>query len=139
MTEHKTTGCQGFSLLELMVVVGIMSVLATLAIPKFRHVQAKAKQSEAKGNLHHIHTLMEIQFIEKNSYVNAVLNDEADPNWIGWTTPENSIFDYSLTEKTPSTWTGKATSKEKLCSNSQGLNYWTIDEQKSLQGIDGCG
>ena len=48
---------KGFSLVELMVVVSIIGVLATLAIPRFRVFQAKARQAEAKVNLSQIYTL----------------------------------------------------------------------------------
>ena len=42
---------KGFSLIELMVVVAIMGVLASIGIPQFAKFQAKARQSEAKGHL----------------------------------------------------------------------------------------
>jgi prepilin-type N-terminal cleavage/methylation domain-containing protein len=42
---------QGFTLVELMIVVAIIGILASVAIPSFRNYQWKAKRSEAFVNL----------------------------------------------------------------------------------------
>lgn len=42
---------QGFTLVELMVVVAIIGILSAVAVPNFKKYQAKSKQSEAKIQL----------------------------------------------------------------------------------------
>ena len=59
----------GFSLVELMIVVGIIGILATLAMPRFRQFQAKAKMGEAKNNLTHIYTLEQSYQLDNNTFV----------------------------------------------------------------------
>jgi prepilin-type N-terminal cleavage/methylation domain-containing protein len=60
---------EGFSLVELMMVVGIIGVLATLALPRFKQFQAKAKMGEAKNILSHIYTLEQTYSLDNNRYV----------------------------------------------------------------------
>lgn len=60
---------KGFSLIELMIVVGIIGILSTLALPRFQQFQAKAKMGEAKNNLSHIYTLQHSYHVSNNQYV----------------------------------------------------------------------
>lgn len=60
---------KAFSLVELMIVVGIIGILSTLALPRFRQFQAKAKMSEAKTILLHIHTLEQTFMLENNTFL----------------------------------------------------------------------
>lgn len=60
---------EGFTLIELMIVVAIIGILAAIAIPNFLAYQARAKQSEAKSNLAAIHTGETAYFAENNEYI----------------------------------------------------------------------
>ncbi|RYZ79022.1 MAG: prepilin-type N-terminal cleavage/methylation domain-containing protein, partial [Proteobacteria bacterium] len=46
----------GFSLIELMIVVAIIGILASIAVPNFKKFQVKARQSEAKAQLTSLYT-----------------------------------------------------------------------------------
>ncbi len=65
----KKHGERGFSLVELMIVVGIIGVLATLALPRFKQFQAKAKMGEAKNILSHLYTLEQTYTLDNNQYL----------------------------------------------------------------------
>jgi prepilin-type N-terminal cleavage/methylation domain-containing protein len=59
---------QGFTLIELMIVVAIISILATLALPRFQTFQAKAKRTEAVTNLRVVLTLAETHHVFSGEY-----------------------------------------------------------------------
>ena len=59
---------EGFSLIELLLVVAIIGMLAAIAIPQFQRFAAKAKQVEAKSNLRHIYNLQLSYFSEVGAF-----------------------------------------------------------------------
>lgn len=44
--------CKGFTLIELMIVVVILALLASIAIPNFIKLQDRAKEAKVKGGAH---------------------------------------------------------------------------------------
>lgn len=62
----------GFTLVELMVVVAIIGLLSAVAIPNFRKYQAKAKMSEAKLQLSSVYTAETAFFSDYNIYHNCL-------------------------------------------------------------------
>ncbi|MDF1554117.1 MAG: prepilin-type N-terminal cleavage/methylation domain-containing protein [Deferrisomatales bacterium] len=59
----------GFTLVELMIVVAILGILAAIAVPTYRGYVATAKQSEAKANLETLRLLEEQYFADNRTYL----------------------------------------------------------------------
>jgi type IV pilus assembly protein PilA len=59
---------EGFTLVELMVVVAIIGLLSAVAIPNFKKFQARAKTSEAKFQLSAVYTAQQSFFSDHNLY-----------------------------------------------------------------------
>lgn len=134
---------QGFSLTELMIVVAIIGILAAIAIPRFMSFQARAKQSEAKANLVHIHTAEMAYFAENNGYVD-------DFNAIGFgITGSSQRYYYELGNASSGTLPAGCTAstldyvsptgfKAVATGNIDGdatCDVWTIDENKTLVNV----
>ncbi len=69
----------GFTLVELMVVVAIIGLLSAVAIPNFKKYQAKAKISEAKLQLSAVYMAQQSFFSDFNMFANCLLYMGYDP------------------------------------------------------------
>ena len=69
----------GFTLVELMVVVAIIGLLSAVAVPNFKKYQAKAKVSEAKLQLSAAYTAETSFFSDYNLYANCLSYMGFDP------------------------------------------------------------
>lgn len=69
----------GFTLVELMVVVAIIGLLSAVAIPNFKKYQAKAKMSEAKLQLSALYTAEASFYSDYNMYSQCLVYMGFDP------------------------------------------------------------
>lgn len=140
----------GFSLVELMIVVGIIGILATMAMPKFQEFQSKAKMAEAKTTLSHLYTLQHSYFLENDEYqsfpyvqgsaAGQCTNDAA--RLLGFEVqPCNAQvprYQYrAVARASGQEFIAHARSKASVCQNGV-VHYFAMNQNKSFAGPKSC-
>lgn len=69
---------KAFTLLELMIVVAIVGILASIAIPSYQESVRKSRRADAAGALYVFANSMERFFTVNNTYVDAPDEDDTD-------------------------------------------------------------
>ncbi len=124
MNAFKMKNSAGFSLVELMVTVGIIGLLASMAVPKFSIFKAKAQQAEVKQNLSQIHSLQMSYQFDNSTYGTLAA--------IGYAAGGTPRYTYTLAAGTTAVlFTVVGTSNAVLCSGG-ATDVWQINQDKTL-------
>ena len=62
---------QGFTLIELMIVVAIIGILAAIAIPKFADLISKSKEGATKGSLSSVRSAIQVYYGDNEGWFPA--------------------------------------------------------------------
>jgi type IV pilus assembly protein PilE len=110
----------GFTLVELMVVVAIVAILAAIALPAYRDYVTRGKLAEAYSVLGSQRVRMEQFYQDARTYVGACANGTVAPP------PTGTYFTYACSNQTANTYTITATGI--AAQGTTGFTF-TINEQ----------
>lgn len=118
---------EGFTLIELTIIVLIIGILAGLAVPRFMNASTRSKQAEAQGILKQIYTLERTYFQEFGIYTNDIsaLEIEILPN---------ARYAYSITTDAL-TFIATAYAAEPGLDSDPAPDTWIIDNRGEMKCI----
>lgn len=104
---------RGFTLIELMVVVAILGILASIAMPSYTDYVKRGKAAEATSTLADLRVKIEQYYQDNRTYVGFACN------------PAQKYFTYSCTTQTATAYTLNAAGK---ASEDMGSFEFTVDQ-----------
>ena len=148
---------KGFSLVELMVAVGIVGVMSSVAVPKYQKYKVNATRAEAQSSLSSMYTLQQLYYTENDSYGKVAVTyaangkptpgDITDPakNVVGFPFNADQKYKYAaVASGTDNTeFKGTAESKQVLgsCAKTNSgtliIDKWCINHNKKLANKPG--
>lgn len=124
---------KGLTLMEVLIVLVILGIIAMIALPNYSGNVSKAKATEAKLQLGHLHTLEKEYFYQYSKYT-------TDVNELGYEqeklSSEGGTANYTIeiVEAGPGNFKARATAAVDFDQDGQ-INVWEIDEQKKLTEV----
>jgi type IV pilus assembly protein PilA len=110
---------EGFTLIELMVVVLIIAILLAIAIPTFLGARDRANERAAQSSLRNALTAAKTIYTDSQVYTDAtttaLFGVEPSLTYVGSSASSDDFKKVSVDSSQPSQWTGAVLSKNSVC------------------------
>jgi type IV pilus assembly protein PilE len=101
---------RGMTLIELMIVVVVVAILASIAVPSYRNYVLRTHRTEAKSALLALAAQQEKFYVQNNTYADNGVLSTAPPNGLGIpASTDNGWYTISITAADAETFTAMAT------------------------------
>jgi len=129
-------GKNGFTLIELMIVVAVVGILAAIAFPSYVEYVDRARRSDAQGALLGLANAMERHHTANNSYLGAGNPNTGAPSIFPDEVPNDGndkYYDLTITAANATSYTVRATPKNAQAGDgileltSTGIKRWDRD------------
>lgn len=138
-TGSRRVAINGFTLIELMITVVIISILAGLALPSYRQFVLRGHRADAQAFLSEVVARQQHFLLDRRSYAISI-TDAASANGLAMTVPTTISTWYVLTVETdnsaPPTFVAKATPTTAQAADTCGT---LIIDQKGTKSVSGTG
>lgn len=127
---------QGFTLIEMMIVVAIIGVLAAIAYPSYQQYVIKSKRTDMMSEMHNIASEIESRKLAQGSYKS--ISDKVQDDLKGeYPKQGTALYDVTITDPLTATWEIEAEPKSANQMSSDGtmtLNYQNVKCRGSVCG-----
>lgn len=124
------TRLQGFTLTEVLIVLIIIGILVMLAIPRFQPLITRARSTEARISLGHLHTLEQGYFMLNSAYSKSLgdIGFEQEPTVIEG---GNAHYEISISYADEEGFRAEAVSVVDFDGDGK-YNTWEVDESRKI-------